>query len=450
MAREIRGAVAHLFGCTDREVLIEGRAGTGKSIGILSYLHDRARRYPGCRILICRKTRESCTDSVMVSFEEKVLGPTHPMLAGAGRQNRHSYTYPNRSEIVVGGLDKPAKLFSTEWDIVYVNEGTEISAGSWELFGRAMRNGKMPYQQRIADCNPEAPGHWLNCRAAPCTDTIRNVENPADYRRLQEYNTGPQSGPMRRMVSVHQDNPHYFDLVGWKWLAPGQTYIAELDAMTGHRRERMRRGRWVAAEGIVFPEFDDDHIVPGFAVPHDWPVYVGIDPGFDCPCAILWLTVAPNQTVFVMDELYRGGLSIAQHAQDIHARNHGRNIRRIYADPQHAFSRTAQSPKTIAGQFADCGINVGPWPRSTDKQAMVEAVRDKLRARKLFFFKNCVNTINEMQSWSYKRRASNPDSPLPGDDTYEQQNDHTIDCVCGLIAAKIDNAPGKLRVIVGE
>ena len=39
---------------------------------------------------------------------------------------RQAYHYPNGSEVVVGGLDKPSKVMSTEYDLVYVQEAIEL------------------------------------------------------------------------------------------------------------------------------------------------------------------------------------------------------------------------------------------------------------------------------------------------------------------------------------
>jgi PBSX family phage terminase large subunit len=409
------GAAKALLDCDAPEVLIEGPAGTGKTRAVLEKLCEQCESSPGLRVLLCRATRTSLTESVLVTLETKVLGPmNHPALtsSSASRAMRHSYDWPNGSTIVCGGLDNPERLYSTEWDIVYVAECTEITEDSWERFARAMRNGRGPYHQRIACCNPGPPSHWLNQRC--------------------------NRGAMVRLKSRHRDNP-----------SCTPQYLGELARLTGHRRARLYEGRWVAAEGIVFPEFSEDQIVSDFDVPDDWPVFVGIDPGFDHPCAILWIALAPNRELYVIDELYRGGLSIAQHAADIKARNPGRNVQKYFADPQHAWSRTAQSPKPIAQQFRDCGIAVQPWPRSTDKQAMVEAVRERMRAGKLFVLARCANMIAELQSWSYKRRHNDPDNPPPGDDAYEDCNNHAIDALCGMVAAGIDRPSTQIRLVGG-
>jgi hypothetical protein len=461
---ELRGAVAALYRCTDPEVLIEGRAGTGKTIGILTRLLHLALLHPGCRILICRQTRESCTQSVLVSWEEKVLGPTHPMVVnGAERGNRNEYRFPNGSVVVVGGLDKPDKLFSTEWDVIYVNEATEISIDAWELFARAMRNQKIvdpltgkTVHQRIADCNPGAPSHWLNKRATRAGDDLRDADTRDRYRRLQRFNHGPQPGPMRRLISVHQDNPAYFDVERWEWTTAGKFFITNLSSMSGHRQLRMLRGRWVSAEGTVFADFQEDrHVVEPFEIPDSWGLFVGVDPGYDHPCAILWIAVGPTGRYYVVDEIYQGGRSIAEHAEDVKLHNRtrpGRTVHNYFGDPQHAFSVTAQAIEPISVQFKKAmGCSMTPWPRSQDKEAMVEAVRNRLKLLggdgkpMLQVFSTCENTIAEFQTWRYKRTAKG-ELP-PGDDQYEDANNHALDVICGMVAMNLRPKPGGVRVI---
>lgn len=453
--RELRGAMAAFYACTDREILIEGRAGTSKTTGIVTKILRNCRKYPGSRHLICRQTRESLTESVMVTFE-RVLGEGHPEVVRVKREQRHNHRLWG-SEVVWGGLDKPAKLFSTEWDTVYVPEATEISEAAWELFGRAMRNNRMPYQQRVADCNPDYPGHWLNKRAFPCNDRLRDVNSPEDYNRLQDYNAGPQLDPatgkawkMRRLVSVHQDNPGYWDIPTWSWTPMGRQYVEEeLGAMTGSRRERMARGRWVAAQGTVYPEFEEKHIINPFPVPGDWPTYAWWDAGYDHPTAIVWVAIAPNGCHYVIDEIYRGGLSVAEHCKNFLPRCAGRDMRKLYGDPQHCFSQTAQAVVSIAQQAKAAGVTMVPGPRTNDAEAMVEAVRRRLIDGTLKVFSTCTNTIDEFQSWRYKRNAKG--EPLAGDDKFEDANNHAMDGIKGLVALKLRHgAASGARVVDNE
>jgi hypothetical protein len=185
-----RGAADELMGCRDTEVLIEGPAGTGKSRAALQKLHYAALKYPGMRALLIRKTRESLTESALVTFEEKVLPPDSPMAAGAKRNVRQSYDYPNGSCIVVGGMvagdkDRSAKIMSTEYDLIAAFEATELAEDDWEKLLTRLRNGKMPYQQAIADCNPGAPTRTGSTSAATARTRSRRAWKRSSRPRAQ-------------------------------------------------------------------------------------------------------------------------------------------------------------------------------------------------------------------------------------------------------------------------
>jgi phage terminase large subunit len=226
------GAAEDLIAARDYELCAVGPAGTGKSLACLHKLHAAAQNYPGMRGLIVRKTRESLTQSALVTFEDKVLGPwwRERIAANCQRRVSQSYTYPNGSELVVGGLDKPSKVMSTEYDLAYVQEAIELTEGDWESLNSRVRNGVMPYQQLFGDTNPDAPTHWIKRRA--------------------------EGGQLRLLESRHEDNPAYWDHAAADWTDKGRAYIARLDRLTGPRFLRLRKGQWAGAEGAIYDEFD--------------------------------------------------------------------------------------------------------------------------------------------------------------------------------------------------
>jgi PBSX family phage terminase large subunit len=441
---ELRGAVSILQGCNARRVLIEGRAGTGKTAGILHKIHSWCSKYPRLRAAFIRETCSSLRSTILKTFEELVVPEGHPILRGPSREHRMSYNYPGtRAHIGLFGLDDPQNLFSSEWDIIYAAEATQMRSEDIELLSRSLRNFKGPYHQLILDCNPDAPGHWLNKLATKAGNELRDAETREQYDGVQAWNDREidlDSHELHRLISVHQDNPAYFNLDAWDWTEEGKLYLQGLGDMTGHRRQRMLKGRWTGAEGQVFPEFNEErHVVEPFNIPMSWPCYVGYDPGYHHPTAILWFLVAPDESIFIVDEIYKSGCSVQEHARAILEKNKGRNVRLHYGDPQHMFSRTAQSPRTIADQLRECGLSFSPWPRTGgQEEAMVENVRRRLvtiRRRgepALQVFATCVNTIAEFQSWSYKR-TPNGDLP-PGPDKFEDKDNHTMDVVKGVLA----------------
>src|SRR5438034_8220843 len=89
-----RGACLALLLDRSAEIVVSGPAGTGKSRACLEKLHLCAEKYAGMRGLIIRKTRESLSESGLVTFEEKVVPVGHRILEGSRRNFRQSYFYP--------------------------------------------------------------------------------------------------------------------------------------------------------------------------------------------------------------------------------------------------------------------------------------------------------------------------------------------------------------------
>ena len=226
-------------------MLLDGPAGSSKSFTVGHDYILKALEYPGSRQLVFRKTRVSLTQSWMVTFEEKVL-PYYPDLEylsrGPSRATRGEYVFLNGSRIILGGMDNPTRLFSTEYDRAYANEANELTLGEWESIHRALRYGVMPFQQLIGDCNPDAQFHWLNQR---CT-YIDGVPNPA--------------GKTVRLKSYLKDNPAYWNEATQEWTPQGHKYLyGNLGKLTGLRRRRLVDGEWISAEGQVWETYSTDH-----------------------------------------------------------------------------------------------------------------------------------------------------------------------------------------------
>jgi PBSX family phage terminase large subunit len=287
------GAARKLWGCRDEEILMEGPAGTGKSRAVLEKIFLAMMKYPGARALIVRKTRESMTDSVLVTFEEKVVPGDNPVLEGPMRRLRGSYTFPNGSEIVVGGMDKASKVMSTEYDIVGCFEATELTEEDFENLTTRLRNGVMPYQQIIADCNPGAPSHWLNKRA--------------------------NKGHMTRLQSRHRDNPVMFDMKLREFTPFGQKYLRKLDRLSGVRRSRLLEGKWHASEGMVYDNWNEqEHLIDRMPAGWErWRKIRGIDLGMRNPFVCLWAAIDHDGDIYVYREIYKTNRIVRDHASGV-------------------------------------------------------------------------------------------------------------------------------------
>jgi phage terminase large subunit len=281
----------------DPEVLLSGPAGTGKSRACLEKLHMLAGKFPGMRGLLLRKTRESLTESALVTFETMVVEEGHPILRGPRRDTRKAYEYPNGSVIVVGGLrqsgrDLTQKVMSTEYDVIYVQEAIELQESEWEKATTRLRHGVTPYQQLMADTNPDAPTHWLKRRC--------------------------DAGRTLLLDSRYEDNPLLWDAKRGRWTAGRAEYIAKLDALTGARLQRLRYGRWVQAEGVVYEEWDPAiHVVAPFSIPPTWPRYWSVDFGFTNPFVCQWWAEDGDARLYRYRELYQTHRLVEDHAKEM-------------------------------------------------------------------------------------------------------------------------------------
>ncbi len=348
-----RGAAMAAFLMRDPELVLSGPAGTGKSRSILEKVHLALLKYPGARALMVRKTRRSLTESGMVTYERKVL---HDLDGVRWRSTNQQYQYPNGSLLAVAGLDKPGKVMSSEWDIIYVQEATEVGEPEWEACTTRLRNGKMSYQQLIADCNPDAPTHWLRLRM--------------------------DAGKTKELVSRHEDNPVLFT-EGGQETAEGTRYLAVLDALSGVRYQRLRKGQWAAAEGTVYEEVWDRgiHVIDRRPIPLDWPRYLAVDFGYTNPFTCGWYAVDPDGRCYLYREIYMTGRTVEDHAATI-MRVSGWDTLRPNMDPLPQAIITdhdAEGRATLEQHLVIGGRMLATMPADKAVSEGIQAMRERLR-----------------------------------------------------------------------
>jgi hypothetical protein len=305
---KLRGAARAVMKNRSGEVLLAGPAGTGKSYAALLKVHLMCMANPGMRALMVRQTHISLTNTGLVTYRDHVAKDAIEQgivtWFGGSAERPAQYTYSNGSVILVGGMDKPDKIMSMEIDVAYVQEATELTKDGWEKIGTRLRNGVVSFQQLIADCNPQQPTHWLKQRA--------------------------DEGVTTMLYSRHEDNPRLFgdDGVVTEY---GASYIARLDALTGVRKERLRWGRWAAAEGLVYEGWDPaTHILDlaacGLAstitkrLPFSWRRIWVVDFGYTNPFVWQQWAIDGDGRMYLEEEIYRTKGLVEDHAKAILAR----------------------------------------------------------------------------------------------------------------------------------
>jgi hypothetical protein len=302
-----RGGCKAVMEHKDEEVLISGPAGTGKSRACLEKIFAICLRTPNVRALILRKTLASLGSTALVTWRRYViteaLATGDVVYYGGSREEPAQYRFKNGSSVVIGGLDKPTRIMSAEYDIIYIQEATEITLDDLELVKTRLRNWTIGFQQLIMDCNPAGDKHWLKLRAGEGLTVL--------------------------IESRHEDNPVLFNEDGTK-TAKGEHYITNiLDKLTGVRYARLRLGLWVSAEGIVYEEFDPYvHVLPWTYVddddeevlitfPEEWPRYWVVDFGYVHPFVLKCYAESPDGDLYMYREIYMTQRTVSEHCKTL-------------------------------------------------------------------------------------------------------------------------------------
>jgi PBSX family phage terminase large subunit len=294
-ALSLRGAARAVLECRDKELLIAGPAGTGKSFSCLWKAHLMCLSNPGMKGLFVRKTHVSLTATGLATFKEHVAAEALDAgivrwFGGSGAEPP-GFKYSNGSTISVGGLDNPTKIMSSEYDLIYVQEATELTPDDWEKCTTRLRNGVVSFQQLLADCNPEGPDHWLKKRC--------------------------DEGQTTMLYALHTDNPRLFDDA----MVPtekGAAYLDTLSKLSGVRRHRLYGGIWAAAEGVIYDTWNPAvHITERKILPKDWMRIWSVDFGYTNPFVWQMWAIDPDGRLILEKEIYRSQRIVADHCQQI-------------------------------------------------------------------------------------------------------------------------------------
>ncbi len=280
-----RGAGSVVQTITAHEWMIAGPAETGKTFAALWRLDTLLRTTPKSNYALVRKVAADIGSTVLVTYQ-RVLQMSGSGAVAYGGNHPQWYDYPNGARLWLGGMDRPGKVLSGERDGVYVNQAEELTLEDWEtLTTRTTGRGAVtPHPMLFGDCNPGAPTHWI-------------INRPS----------------LQVLYSRHEDNPSLIDAAGAQ-TAQGIRTMAVLDALTGVRKERLRYGRWVAAEGAVY-DFDKGvHLVPRADVPIGWRRLLVIDFGYTNPFVAQDWTIDGDGRMVLVRELYMTQRTVQQHA----------------------------------------------------------------------------------------------------------------------------------------
>lgn len=432
--------------CTDKQVLMSGSFGAGKSrIGCeKGYIINC--KYPGNRGLIVRNTfTDVRASTIEQTLLEEVIPESHIYRHNKTKhiiEHRTGHRGPDNepvlSEIQYHGLDStgdglPTKIGGQQYGWIFVDEGIEISKGAWvQLLGRLRFNGrtkngkkyKVPFRQIYTATNPASKTHWMY-------DWFFNEEKGTYFMMTA------------RELSDHVD-------------AIPDDYVETMaESYTGMYFDRYVEGKWVATEGMVYNEYDSKvhlkqsidmlpktrewtvekrinhgthtsvHVTP----PESFRVYRSIDFGYRNPFVCQWWAYDPDSDTHVMfREIYKTQELVEDMAEMIKNLSQRMNIEQSFADPAQAEDRQTLKKHGVRTETAKKDISMG-----------IQEVKSKLSHEEddpsIFFLDGCLahspddslkdsnspqSTIGEITQYQWKENKT--DEP-------EKENDHGMDAM---------------------
>lgn len=255
----------------------------------------------------------------------------------------------------------------------------------------------------IGDCNPHGPYHWLKTEFLDREDEL----------------------DLYHETFTIDDNPFLAD-----------EFVEQIKKeYSGVWYDRMIKGKWTKAEGLIYDMFDDSkHIVN--SIPEIKERYVGIDYGTSNPTAFLEIGIGQDDNLYLIDEYYHEGKSAKVSKTDEEYANEfidwlgKKKPKWIYIDPSAKSFRLALWRRR----------NEHPIIRrlETANNDLLDGIRDVasiMASDSLKVHERCENTIKEfgLYSWSEK----NEDTPI-------QEHDH----LCDALRYVVNGLGGKLDRIL--
>lgn len=410
--------------------LFSGGFGSGKTVALVLKALLLSQIMPGNFGLVGRLTYPELRDTTQKTFFEFCPPDWYaPERGGVWNKTENYIKLYNGSEIIFRHLDAVSEkeLLSLNLGWFGIDQAEEISESVFQVLQSRLRHNKVDRRYGFLICNP-AGHNWL-------------------WRRFH-----PDSKD--KMKSAHYVESTTYDN---KENLP-EEYIKHMEeSYSPEMVKRYLHGSWDVFEGQVFVEFDKKvHVIDPFDIPPHWERIVSIDHGLVNPTAVLWGAVDQDGNIFIYDEHYQEGRPVSYHADIIKRRNRNQEISVTIIDPSTGAKTREKDgfPFSVIQEYNDFGVH--PVPGNNDVQASINRIKEFLKIKenrfhpvtgeqgspRLFFFKNCENTIEEMSKYHWKKtRTLAPRNPL---EQTTDIDDHTVDALRYMIMSRWPSAPRTL------
>lgn len=379
-------------------VICDGAVRSGKTLCMsISFVSWAFYSFCDTSFAICGKT--------IASLRRNVITPLIPNLTSLGFRCDYKISR-NLLEIEKGGIKNRFYLFGgRDESSASLIQGMTLGG---VLLDEAALMPRSFVEQALARCSLENSKFWFNC----------NPEHPFHWF----YTEWIQKRDSKNMLYLHfrmEDNPSLSPAVieRYKNLYSGAFY------------ERFIDGRWVAADGLVYPMFDGSRHIKKSSTKNFSLYYLSCDYGTVNPFSLgLWGKA--EDSWFRTDEFYHSSrdkgvqLTDEEYYAELKRLAAGRRIEAVVVDPSAAsFIEVIRRHGEYRVIKADNNVLAG-----------INLVCQALKNDEIFFYPCCTDAIREFSAYRWDNGIKR-DAP-------RKENDHAMDDIRYFVSTVLNKTGG--------
>lgn len=410
-----------------RELLIEGSAGSGKTIFACLKVIKYGLENKNASIYIYRKTLPSLKRTSWKEIRQ-ILQDYHIPYDENKSEGRIVLTQTD-SVLYFGALDELSKVRSINADVIYIEQAEELVDTEFytELMLRLGRGEaskrKGGYSQMLIVVQPEDEEHWIYKRYHEYQDATTKYERQkkeaiAEHRPYKSYDE------ILAEIQARRKKAHFHYSENLKLPKFQRDYYDDLKYEDYELWLRYSAGQWGKLSNVIYPNYDT------VVARKSYDFYsFGADFGYNNPSAFLLLGWYDDE-VYVLDEVYERKLTnteLIEKCTDMLFKN------KLLPEHLNTGYGDAAEPDRIE-EFCQAGY---PMEKGIKN---VQAKITSTKQTKIHIHPQCVNTLKEIKGYIYKKNNEGVilDEPV-------KVNDHAMDAlaygVYGVRGALSPNRP---------
>jgi len=364
-----------LLGGTNQHTMLYGGSRSGKTFILVYAICIRALLCRESRHAILRLSFNHAKRSIWLDTMPKVLQICFPGLDVKWNNTDFYITFPNGSEVWVGGLDskeRVEKILGQEYSTIFFNECSQIPFSSINMALTRLAQKNVLAKKAYYDENPPTKKHWSYWLFVKHLNPDENIPvDSTDYKSI---------------LMNPEDNMDNID----------ENYLKILNQLPENERNRFLYGQFTdSGEGLVYYAFDREENVAEY--PHDdykGTVFVGMDFNVDPMTAIVCYVT--NDVIWAVDEFFIRNSNTFTISKQIMQKYPGAKI-----IPDSTGKNRKTSGKSDHVILRECGFEVMSTrnPFVTDR---INNVNRLLEQKKLRISTKCKKLINDLEKVVWK------------------------------------------------